>query len=271
MTTYLEIEFTCTSASDQEILIALLTDRGFTGFEETHTSLKAFIPKNDFKKEYIETLPAALTAAFSIREIEPVNWNRYWESGYHPVIMDDFVSIRAAFHPPTQQVQHDILIHPKMSFGTGHHETTRLMIKLMRETDFGEKSVLDFGTGTGILAILAEKMGAGKILAMDNDPLCIENAAENIGLNHCTRIRLLQSSALPAGEKFNIILVNITKNVIAEILPETIYALFHPGQILLSGFLENDEEEISRMAKKFSLQPRRRLIEKNWVSLRYEY
>ncbi len=134
----------------------------------------------------LNDLTSSLQLSFSKTIIEETNWNQVWESNFDPVIVDDFVAVRAHFHEPIKNVQHEIVITPKMSFGTGHHATTYMMMQQMRELDFAGKNVFDFGTGTGVLAILAEKLGAQKVIAIDNDDWSIENADENVKRNNCT-------------------------------------------------------------------------------------
>ncbi len=154
-----------------------------------------------------------------IAAIEKQNWNALWESNFEPVQVDDFVGVRAGFHAPFGGVvEHDIVITPKMSFGTGHHGTTYCVMQLMRGIDFANKSVFDFGTGTGILAILAQKLGAGPVLAVDNDDWCIENASENIIVNNTQSIEIEKVNDANLNKKFNIIIANINKNIIGKFI-----------------------------------------------------
>jgi ribosomal protein L11 methyltransferase len=188
---YIQIEFSEISIKQAEILIAVLSGSGFEGFEEEANNLKAFIRANDFDETILDRVILQFNTPFSKSIIKETNRNQLWESNFQPVVIEDlilrkrWVSIRADFHKPIAGVEHEIIITPKMSFGTGHHATTCMMIQQMSEIDFKGKTVFDFGTGTGILSILAEKSGATKIVAIDNDEWSIKNAAQNLQLNNC--------------------------------------------------------------------------------------
>ena len=198
----------------------------------------------------MESLLKERGLAFTICQVEPVNWNKEWESSFRPVTVTDektgdaLVHIRASFHPPFGKAMYELEVNPKMSFGTGHHATTRLMMQAMGRLDMKGKRVVDFGTGTGILAILAEKMGSSYILASDCDPGCMENSKENFKLNGCQRIEWLLSDVFPATEKPDIILANINLNVILQNIP-SITAVGRSGtEILFSGILKTDEDQL---------------------------
>jgi ribosomal protein L11 methyltransferase len=181
--------------------------------------------------------------------------------------VDDFVAIRAEFHEPVNGVEFEIVITPKMSFGTGHHATTFMMLRQMRLLDFNNKKVVDFGTGTGVLAILAEKMGAAEITGIDYDDWSIENATENCQHNQCSRIRLHQSDNAAGIEKADIILANINKNVILDNLAHLKNALNDGGVLLLSGLLITDEEDIVNTANPLSLRLTGKEVKNNWICL----
>ncbi|MCA6452827.1 MAG: 50S ribosomal protein L11 methyltransferase, partial [Chitinophagaceae bacterium] len=168
----------------QELLVAELSEMGYDGFEESAEQLKAYVPEENYVEIELNNLLNKYNLSYSKSIISKQNWNQLWESNFEPVRVDDFVGIRASFHPPFAGVAHEIVITPKMSFGTGHHATTWQVMKLMQELDFTGKRVFDFGTGTGILAILAEQLGAAAVLAVDNDDWCIENTSENILVNN---------------------------------------------------------------------------------------
>ena len=216
MSKYIQVEFNNISSDQSDLLIAVLNEIGFDGFEENERNLKAFIPQTNFDDSAFQKSIEAFQVSFSQTTIEERNWNHLWESSFEPVVVDDFVAVRAHFHEPVIGVEHEIVITPKMSFGTGHHATTYMMLEQMREADFKDKIVFDFGTGTGVLAILAEKSGAKKIIAIDNDEWSIENASENIKRNNCTAIDLKLSNTANTESMFDIILANINKNVILE-------------------------------------------------------
>ena len=233
---YLQFEFEIKNNEQSEKLIALLSDADFEGFEEGE-ALNAFILADKFNEPvFYEILNKFPTVTFSKSIIENINWNQQWENSFSAIIIDDFVAIRAKFHEPIHSVMHEIVITPKMSFGTGHHATTYLMLNAIRNYDFKSKKVLDFGTGTCVLAILAEKSGAKSIVAIDNDEWSITNAEENILENNCLNISLIQTDTVPQNEVFDIVMANINLNVILSAL-SSIVSVSVPGAfIFLSGF-----------------------------------
>lgn len=267
MANYIQIAFTNLSSEQSDILLAQLSEIGFEGFEEEDNCLKAFIPSTNFNDEQFNAIVTENKIAFIKSVIEERNWNAFWESNFEPVIVDDFVAIRASFHQPIVAVKYEILITPKMSFGTGHHATTYMMIEQMKGIDFQNKNVFDFGTGTGVLAILAEKLGAKKILAVDNDDWSIENAKENIDRNSCTKVELQKAENAGTGNKYDIILANINKNVILENLSNLTRQLSINGILLLSGLLITDEEDILLSTKKHKLILKEKSEKNNWIAL----
>jgi len=248
----------------QEELIALLDEYHATGFEQTDEKLVAYFLEENFSKDEVEKILEGYS--FSSAEIEEKNWNEEWEKNFQPVIVDDFVAVRAHFHEPIKGVQHEIVITPKMSFGTGHHATTHMMMQQMKSIDFQNKTVFDFGTGTGILAILAEKLGASKITAIDVDDWSIENAEENFSRNHCTKINVSLSSNIP-NEQFDIILANINRNVILEYMPQLVKSLHGKATLLFSGLLLADENDIKAAAEKNGLLFVNQTERQGWISL----
>jgi ribosomal protein L11 methyltransferase len=266
---YVQVEIESFDQQEKEILVALLTEQGYEGFEEDAGTLKAFIAQKDFNETILRSV--LRDRSFTTSVIEEKNWNQEWESHFQPVIIDDYCAIRAEFHRPIENVQHEIVITPKMSFGTGHHPTTEMMIRMMREIDFTPKKVLDFGTGTGVLAILAEKNGAEEILAIDNDDWSIENAKENFRNNDSHKIKIQQASAIPASEPFDIILANIIRSVIILQLEKMARALNKDGFLLLSGLLKEDENEILHMAKQWGLLLQKKIQQGNWICLMLQY
>ena len=176
---YIKITFADLQPEQKEILIAQLADAGYEGFEEKDSSLDAFIKSKSFDTIILKEISFKYQTTYTKEKIAETNWNQVWESNFEPVIVNDYVAIRADFHKPIANTKFEIVITPKMSFGTGHHATTYMMIELMKEIDLNGSSVLDFGSGTGILAILAEKEGAKNIEAIDNDDWSIANAGEN--------------------------------------------------------------------------------------------
>lgn len=264
---YIKITFADLQPEQREILIAQLADAGYEGFEEKDTGLDAFINSKSFDKLILNEISFKYQTPYTKEKIAETNWNKVWESNFEPVIVNDYVAIRADFHKPISNTQFEIVITPKMSFGTGHHATTHMMIELMKEIDFNGRSVLDFGTGTGILAILAERSGAKNIVAIDNDDWSITNAEENFKKNNCNKIILKKASDATSEIKFDIILANINKNIILENLVLIKEQLNKGGQILLSGLLESDNEEILTVSSQLHLKLKKKLIRNNWIAL----
>ena len=267
MGNYIQIQFEKLSAGQSDVLIAQLDEIGFTGFEEDETVLKAFIPEENFDRSLLLQHLEPNAIAFSELIIKETNWNRVWESNFDPVIVDDFVAIRADFHKPIPGVLHEIIITPKMSFGTGHHATTYMMIGQMRRLNFAGKSVLDFGTGTGVLAILAEKLGAKKIIAVDNDPWSIENGKENIARNNCTSIDIRLFDSADINGRLDIIFANINKNVILDNIKYFKHLLSKDGLLLLSGVLPEDKREILERCRQAGLKLNSEAQSHNWLFL----
>ena len=266
---YISFDFETTDNNQSEKLIALLSEQGFEGFEETGNNLKAFIPEEAFSETAFNNTVNNIfpSLIFAKLIVENINWNLQWEESFKPVIINDFVAIRAGFHQSIPTVQHEIIITPKMSFGTGHHSTTYLIIQQMQNHDFSDKSVLDFGTGTGILAILAEKLGAAEVLAIDNDEWSITNATENIFQNGCNNIIIEQHNAIPVVQKHDIILANINLNVITANLLSIASVCKINGHLLLSGFLKNDEVIMLDSIKKVGFQYITTVESGEWIAI----
>lgn len=255
------------SEQDQEILISQLADHGAEGFEQTEAQLIAYFNPVSFDSYEVNQLVNPYP--HRTVEMEERNWNEVWESNFQPVVVDDFCAIRAEFHQAVPGVEHEIIITPKMSFGTGHHATTYMMIAQMRDINFGGKEVFDFGTGTGILAILAEKLGAASITAIDVDDWSIANANENLQRNGCSKTSVSLSSQIPQ-RSFDIILANINRNVILQYLPQLRSALRSRAQLLLSGLLTTDEETIHEACKNQGLSLTKKMERNNWISLLFD-
>ena len=267
MGNYIQIQFEKLSAEQSDVLIAGLSEIGFSGFEEDESALKAFMTEEAYDRSLLLKNLEPNAVSFSESLIKETNWNRVWESNFDPVIVEDFVAIRADFHQPIPGVLHEIVITPKMSFGTGHHATTYMMIEQMRQLDFRGKVVLDFGTGTGVLAILAEKLGAKKIIAIDNDPWSIENAKENFANNNCPSIdiRLLDSADI--NGHFDFVLANINKNVILDNIGHFERLLSQEGFLLVSGILPDDRRQILEKSQQSRLQLNSASQRHNWLFL----
>ncbi len=254
MNNYVKININSTKESEHELLIALMSEEGFDGFEETDIELHAFIAEKEFDEEKLKLLLLPFSKTYVKEVIAPRNWNAEWEANYEPVIVDDFVGIRAHFHQPLGNVQHEIIITPKMSFGTGHHATTWQMMKLMQDINFSSQTVFDFGCGTAVLAILAEKLGAKSILAMDYDELCIDNSFENIETNKCSKIKIEKGDAPPTNQIFNIILANINRHILLKNMQLMTGALAEKGYLLISGFYVEDNQMLIDAANKHGMQ-----------------
>jgi len=266
---YIEVKIQTSDKNVQEILIAELSTENYYGFEEVQESLKAFINEDEFNEHELKNILAKHQLTYTVNTIAEQNWNQLWESNFEPITVDDFVGVRASFHQPIEKVQHEIIITPKMSFGTGHHATTWMMMKEMQLIDFTNKSVFDFGTGTGILAILAEKLGANEVMAVDYDDWCIENATENLETNDCRNIILMKGDTANVMQTFNIILANINRNIIEANLQYLVSNLANNAQLLLSGLLQEDEEPIKQQLLKYNLTHVNTLHRSGWIAMRY--
>jgi ribosomal protein L11 methyltransferase len=258
--TTLAYQFNALQKEVQEIRIAQLELFGFHGFEEQENCLLAYVNAKDLAQEEFSVFISQNNITYTKSIIEERNWNADWERDFHPVTVSlpnsdrPFVHIRAAFHPTLPEAQYDLLITPKMSFGTGHHATTYGMVEAMNRIQFKGKKIIDFGTGTGVLAVLAEKLGAQEVLAIDCDEWSISNAAENLAANHCKQVRLLLASELPEKAKCDILIANINLNILRENM-NAIFAAGLPGcQYLFSGFLETDLEEMTGVLTKAGLK-----------------
>lgn len=264
MQDYIEVRITSGDAQQRDILIAQLILLGFDGVEETSTGLIAAIRKEEFNEA---ALAGRIGLPFSVHLIRERNWNEEWERSFEPVVIDNFCLIRATFHNTTAHTEHEIIITPKMSFGTGHHATTYQMIQHMRKQEFAGKSVLDFGSGTGVLSILAEKLSAASVTGIDYDPWSIANAMENIEENGCKCITILQADSLNVEKQFDIILANINKHVILAQLHSIKQHLRKDGVVIFSGLLQQDEEEILQSCRRESLTAVEVTCKDKWIAL----
>lgn len=246
---YLEYHFITETAGDAEILIALLAENGFDTFEQEENELSAYIPQNEHSARtdaFLTTLQKDFSFRFTVKEYKASNWNEEWEKNFEPVLIGGRCLIRAPFHKPAEDIEFEIIIEPRMSFGTGHHESTRLMIEEMLVRNFEGLSVADAGSGTGVLSILAAKKGA-KVYAVDNNEWAIQAGIDNIALNKVMDLVDIESGdiQLLRNRSFDIILANISKSVILEGLPVLSAALAPGGILILSGILVQDIGEIS--------------------------
>ncbi|RAJ02522.1 ribosomal protein L11 methyltransferase [Chitinophaga skermanii] len=253
-----------------DLLIAQLDQIGYEGFWEEGADMTAYILEKDFDEAALQEIIAPTGILYEKATIEPTNWNAVWESNFDPVIVDDFCGIRAHFHEPLTGVEQEIVITPKMSFGTGHHATTSSMIRLMRNLAFEGKQVFDFGTGTGILAILADKLGAAQVDAIDIDEWSIENTIENVSENKANNVKAWQADSLTGIEQaYDIILANINRHILVQFMPEMKRLLKKGGILLLSGILVEDETIILAAAGEQGLQFENKVVKDNWLAMQF--
>ena len=271
--TYTEVRFQVSPAeSGYQILIAQLDEIGFESFVEEQDQLKAYIKTDIFSENAIKTCQiyknAEFDVRFSIHDIEDVNWNQTWEDNFKPVEISSDCVIRAPFHKPFD-VKYELIIEPKMSFGTGHHATTHQMLKELLDEDTKDKTVLDMGCGTGVLSILAEKLGAQKVLAIDIDEWCFINTLENQERNKCQAITVKQGSYEQIEGQFDIVLANINRNILVEQLPIYAKHLKANALVLLSGFYEADLQIISTVCQDLGLKYVKHKLKNDWVCAKY--
>lgn len=272
--TYIEYSFTVNPKQPAtEILIAELSTVGFESFVENEQGMLAYIQKVDWKEPLLDSIYILQSNEFTItykkKEIKQVNWNSEWEKNFQPIQVENKISIRAPFHPKTN-LPYEIVIEPKMSFGTGHHETTYAMLQQLLGLDITNKSVLDMGCGTGILAIFAEMKGAKPIDAVDIDTWCYENSLENVHQNQCNHISVYKGDAsLIASKKYDVIIANINRNILLNDIKKYVQSLNEKGILLLSGFYKEDIPSINSEAVKYHLQQEKIIEKNNWVSVRY--
>jgi ribosomal protein L11 methyltransferase len=254
-------------SEETAMITALLMDSGFEGVEEREDSTIASVPAAAFDKEAVNRIFKQFRVDYNLDTVAQQNWNARWEGSFEPVLVDDFAVVRAAFHQPVNGIKYDIVVTPKMSFGTGHHATTFMMLQAMRELDFTGRSVVDFGTGTGVLAILAEKMGSIDILAIDYDQWSINNAKENLEANNCSKTRLLLSDKMTAEKKVDFILANINLNVIKDNLSIIKDACDEHTQVLISGFLVDDEPNMADVLSANGFYIVKNIYKNNWMAM----
>lgn len=255
-----------------EILIAELGYSGFESFVETEEGVTAYIQNEEWYENILDEVQILNSEEFEItftsEEIEQTNWNAEWEKNFNPIIVDDKCTVRAPFHEKLDTA-YDIIIEPKMSFGTGHHETTHMMIQYILKNEFTNKSVLDMGCGTGVLAILAEMKGAKPIDAIDYDNWCYLNSLENVERNKCNHITVLEGDAnLLPGKHYDILIANINRNILLNDMEIYTNTLNDDGILFLSGFYNDDIPIIVTECEKYGLQHVETLERHNWVALK---
>ncbi|UKM64540.1 50S ribosomal protein L11 methyltransferase [Flavobacteriaceae bacterium GSB9] len=256
-----------------EILIAELGYAGFESFVETEDGVTAYIQKDDWDDNILYDIQILnsdeFQISFTFEEIEQTNWNEEWEKNFNPIVVNGVCSVRAPFHERFD-TKYDIIIEPKMSFGTGHHETTHMMIQHILKNDFEGKSVLDMGCGTGVLAILAEMKGAKPIDAVDYDNWCYVNSLENVERNKSEHITVIEGDAsVLKNKKYDIIIANINRNILLQDMEVYSGCLNENGMLFLSGFYDDDIPVIQESCEKYMLKFEEKLERNNWVSLKF--
>ncbi|GGZ77729.1 50S ribosomal protein L11 methyltransferase [Algibacter mikhailovii] len=271
---YIGYEFTVVPLQPGvEILIAELGYAGFESFVETEKGVTAYIQKEEWQETVLDDIQILNSEEFKItfefNEIEQTNWNAEWEKNFNPIVVDNLCAVRAPFHD-TFDTKYDIIIEPKMSFGTGHHETTHMMIQHILKNDFNGKSVLDMGCGTGVLAILTELKGAKPIDAVDYDNWCYLNSLENVERNNCKHITVIEGdAAVLEGKTYDVIIANINRNILMQDMATYVSCLNKGGMLFLSGFYNDDIPMIQQECEKHLLNFTEKLERNNWVSLKF--
>ena len=269
---YKIIQITCQEEFRDILITALSQLQGYDSFMETDDGFEAYTEVSRFDEAILRQVfsryPAA-NVAYELKEVEEKNWNVEWESNFEPIIVEDQCLVRATFHKIAEKYPYEIVIDPKMAFGTGHHATTYLMLSWQLKIDHSGKTVMDAGCGTGILSIMAHQKGAAEVVAFDNNEWAVENSRENFGINACDQIRLFQGTVadVDKAEKFDIILANINRNVLLEEMDEYAKRLQPGGMLLLSGFFEEDAPLIIEKALATGLQVEGRRAKDRWSSV----
>jgi ribosomal protein L11 methyltransferase len=271
---YLAYHFIVTpSQPGSEILIALIADMGFESFDSSEAGFTAYIREDAAKDVNLQGLLFEdFVFSYTVEKIASSNWNAEWEKNFEPVVVDDLLCIRAPFHEPNRSVKKEIVIMPKMSFGTGHHQTTRLMCREIFSTDLKQKRVLDMGCGTGILAILAKLLDAGEVVGIDIDEWSIENARENCTSNNYPGIIIKKGDVdlLENETDFDVILANINKNILKNQLPVYSKKIKTGGKLFLSGFFTTDVEELKEVSAKHGFGFLLTRNEAEWAMIKLE-
>ncbi|MFC5282890.1 50S ribosomal protein L11 methyltransferase [Pedobacter alpinus] len=274
---YKELVFTVLSdeSYQKDILIAALGEIDYDTFEETEEGFKAYITEDAYSEIKLQNTigiyNCSINFSFIINDVEQENWNQVWESNFEPIEIKDQVYVRATFHQPKPAFKHEIIIDPKMAFGTGHHQTTAMIMEYLLETDVADKTILDMGCGTAILAILASKLGAQSLVAIDNDSVCYESTLENAELNQINNLNAFcGSKEVIPQQQFEIILANINRNILLDQIETYAEVLSAKGEIFFSGFYESpDLKMIEEEANKYGLNYVSHKKTDLWVAARF--
>lgn len=274
---YSAVTFTSSAMEEwqKDLLVAELANLGFDTFEDQDQGFVAYVPSASLDIQALETLllneAGDYDLSYDVQELEQQNWNQLWESNFSPIIVDDQCYVRATFHEDRPEFPYQIIIDPKMSFGTGHHQTTSMMLSFILENDFEGKRVLDMGCGTGILAILAAQRGAKDLLAVDYDPICVESVKENKVLNNVPNItEKLGSKEAIEGLKFDVILANINRNILLDQLEVYAQDLGSAGDLYLSGFYDGEDLSIlTEKAKSLGFDYQDKKVLDTWCAAKF--
>lgn len=270
---YLQFEFKNVPEELTEILEAELgMVEGFEGMNYENDGINACYQSKDFDENTIKAIADQYQLTYTVTPVAQQNWNALWESSFEPIVIDDFCYIRADFHEkPTTTFEHEIIITPKMSFGTGHHATTQQVMRLMRNIDFSGKSVFDFGTGTGILAILAAQLGATTVFANDVDEWCVENTIENCERNDISNVTVTLDSieVLPKQATYDVILANINRHILLAYMHDMYKLTNDGGTLILSGILTEDIAMVDQAAVAAGFVQTNISDLNNWVAIQY--
>jgi ribosomal protein L11 methyltransferase len=272
---YIEVTITNFAGFDPEIVIAQLAGLGFESFTEMDSGIQGFIREDMYQEApvaaYLAQMHDEHGMLYTFQKIAAQNWNAIWESEYEPVTISGKCRVRAPFHAPADDMTYDIVIEPRMSFGTAHHETTSLMLGLLMMEEVKGKRVLDMGCGTGVLAILAHKMQAYSVVAIDNDDWAFANALDNMEKNDATEVTVIQGDihAIPLPG-YDIIVANINRNVLLQDIPGYTEFLNNHGTLLMSGFYEQDLDHIRDVAEKSGLRYIGHKTDNKWVGVKFE-
>ena len=275
MSNYIELFISVEPKEEgSDILIAQLSELGFESFVETENGFNAYIQQNNYSEDAVKNIITAYGAifkiAYTVKVIVQQNWNKEWESNFEPINIKNKCYIRAPFHEKLEGFIYDVVIEPKMSFGTGHHTTTQLMIEKLITLHLSDRSLLDMGCGTGVLAIVASMMGANPIVAIDIDDWSCENTIENLRRNNINNLLVHKGNAqILAEETFHTILANINKNVLLADMKIYTRVLEKDGNLILSGFFETDVDELSTKALTLGLKLEGKIVNNEWAMLHY--
>lgn len=277
---YIEVTFTVNPVSEtaNDIIAALAADLGFESFVESPEGTIGYVPaplySEEALREALTDFPmSGTTITFTAKEMEDKNWNEEWEKNFfEPIVVDNRCVIHSTFHKDYPKATYDIIINPQMAFGTGHHQTTRLIISYLLDIDLQGKTVLDMGCGTSILAILASMRGASSLTAIDIDEWCVNNSIDNLALNHIDNIKVFQGDASSLADEgpFDVIIANINRNILLADMQHYVARMNEGAEIYFSGFYESDLPMIQAEAERLGLRYLSHRVEKDWTAAQFK-